>query len=153
MESFAIASIVSLLLILMSAAIFYEILAHIWVRLPKLEGRPRLQILITIVSAFIGHTITIWLFGTAYYLLANHAGFGDLRGNTEHEFMDYIYFSGVSYSSLGLGDVYPVGGLRLLIAVEALLGLILIGWTITFTYLVTDKYLTHRLKRHTKRDS
>lgn len=150
MMSFLVASLVSLGLILICVTIFYEILAHVWVRLPRLKNRPRTQILLTIVSSFVGHTAAIWVFGLSYYLLANHAGFGDLQGNVEHHFLDYIYFSGETYSSLGLGDVYLTGDLRLLIAVEAILGLILIGWTITFTYIVTDKYLAHRLRRKKK---
>jgi hypothetical protein len=116
--------------------------------LQRLEGRPRTQILFTVMASFVGHSISVWAFGVAYYVLANHMGFGALAGNIDHELFDYVYFSVVSYSSLGLGDVYPTGGLQLLVGVEAITGLILIGWTITFTYLVTEKYLTHRLRKH-----
>jgi hypothetical protein len=28
------------------------------------------------------------------------------------------------------------------------MGLILIGWTVTFTYLVTEKYLAHKRRKH-----
>jgi hypothetical protein len=38
--------------------------------------------------------------------------------------------------------------LRLLVGIEAILGLILIGWTITFTYIVTERYLAHRKEKH-----
>lgn len=150
MENFLIASVISVGLIFLCVTIFYEILAHVWVRLPKFEGRPRAQILLTIFAAFIGHTIAVWAFGLVYYVLANHLGFGALTGEIDHELIDYVYFSSVSYSSLGFGDVYAVGGLQLLVGVEAILGLILIGWTITFTYLVTERYLAHRQARHGK---
>ena len=147
MVSFLIASLISLVLIVACVSVFYEIMAHVWVNLPRLEGRPRLQILLTVIASFIGHTIAIWIFGIAFYLLVHHTGFGALSGDYGGDLLSFIYFSAVSYSSLGLGDIYPLGELRLLIGVVAILGLILIGWTITFTYLVTDKYLTHRLKR------
>jgi hypothetical protein len=148
MESFFIASAISLVLLVLCVGLFYEVLAHVWLWLPRFEGRPRRQIMLTIVASFIAHTAAVWIFGIAYYLLANRFGFGDLAGTIDHRLLDYVYFSGVTYSSLGLGDVYPTGEMRLLIAVEAILGLILIGWTITYTYLATDKYLAHRLKRH-----
>lgn len=57
----------------------------------------------------------------------------------------------VSYSSLGLGDVYPVGGIQLLVGVEVITGLILIGWTITYTFIVTERYLAHKKERHAGR--
>lgn len=148
MASFFIAAGISIALILACVAIFYEILAHVWVRLPRLEGRPRTQILITIFSAFVGHTLAVWIFGVTFYLLDRFAQFGTLKGEIDHRILDYVYFSAVSYSSLGLGDIYPTGGLEMLIGVEAILGLILIGWTVTFTYIVTDRYLTKRLERH-----
>lgn len=151
MESFLIASGISLVLILVSTALFYEILAHVWALLPRWEHRPRQQILCTVFATFVGHTLCVWLFGIIYYVLQHYFNFGTLTGEIEYHLLDYVYFSAVSYSSLGLGDVTPTGGLRLLVGVEAILGLILIGWTITFTFLVTEKYMTHHRERKNKR--
>ena len=151
MGEFLTASIVSLGLILASAAIFYEVIAHLWLFLPKLEGRPRRQILLTLLTLFGAHTAVVWLFGLTFYGLEHEQGFGHLAGSIGQGMMDYVYFSSVTYSSLGLGDVYPTGGLRMLVGVEAIMGLILIGWTITFTYLVTEKYIAHREARHKRR--
>lgn len=148
MENFFVASIISLGLIAFCVALFYEILANVWVNLPRLEGRPRLQILLTIFAAFIGHTLSVWAFGLAYYVLDKTFHFGTLGGNITHTLLEYVYFSAVSYSSLGYGDVYAIGGLQLLVGVEAILGLILIGWTVTFTYIVTERYLAHKKEKH-----
>lgn len=145
---FAVASVVSLGLILFCTAMFYEILAHVWLVLPRLEAHPRLQILLTVFSAFVGHTVAVWAFALTYFVMDNGFAFGGLKGDTTNHILDYAYFSVVSYSSLGLGDVAPTGGLRLLVGVEAIMGLILIGWTVTFTYLVTEKYLAHKRRRH-----
>lgn len=150
MENFLIASLVSLGLISFCVAVFYEIMAHVWLVLPRLDNHPRAQILFTVLASFVGHTIAVWAFALVYYVLANHVGFGALGGNIDHDILDYVYFSVVSYSSLGLGDVYPTGGLQLLVGVEAITGLILIGWTITFTYIVTERYLAHRQQKHGK---
>lgn len=148
MENFAIAACISLVLIVASVAMFREVLAYVWVHLPRLEAYPRLQIPFTVVAAFVGHTVCVWLFGATYYVLDRYLHFGSLKGDIDHALIDYVYFSAVSYSSLGLGDVYPVGGLQMLVGVEAILGLILIGWTITFTFVVTEKYLAHRREHH-----
>lgn len=151
METFLIAAAISLGLIVFCVAVFYEIMAHVWLLLPKIDECPRAQILFTVLASFIGHTVAVWAFGVVYYVLAQYFHFGELHGEIDHEIIDYVYFSAVSYSSLGLGDVYPTGGLQLLVGVEAILGLILIGWTITFTYIVTERYLAHRKERHGKR--
>ena len=151
MESFFIAALISLALVIVCVVVFYEILAHVWVWLPKLEGKPRAQILLTVLASFLGHTIAIWIFGITFYTLEHTFSFGELSGAHARELLNYVYFSGVTYTSLGLGDIYPNDELRLLIAVEALTGLILIGWTVTFTYLVTEKYLAHKRERRSKR--
>lgn len=150
MEKFAIASCISLGLIVFCVAVFYEIMAHVWLLLPRLEDHPRTQILFTVLAAFVGHTIAVWAFGLTYMFLSHRTSFGALTGEINHEMLDYVYFSSVAYSSLGLGDIYPTRGLQLLVGVEAITGLILIGWTITFTYIVTERYLAHRKEKHSK---
>lgn len=57
LQSFAIAAAVSIGLITFCVAVFYEIMAHIWVLLTKFEGHPRTQIFITVMASFLGHTI------------------------------------------------------------------------------------------------
>jgi hypothetical protein len=153
LSSFILASLISAALIIASVIIFYEILAHVWIFLPRIDGKPRTQILVSILAAFVGHTAVIWLFGLTYYAISNYTGFGALGGIKDHAFLDYIYFSGVAYSSLGFGDIYPTGDMRLMIAVEAILGLVLIGWTITITYFATERYLIHKRERHGRRHS
>jgi len=53
---------------------------------------------------------------------------------------DYIAFSAETYTSLGLGDIRPVGVLRLLAGTETLTGLILIAWSASFTYLAMSRF-------------
>ncbi|MFZ4540997.1 MAG: ion channel [Rickettsiales bacterium] len=144
MLAFLIATLLCFGLVVTCVVIFYEVLAHVWVNLPRLDGRPRLQILLSILAMFVAHSVAVWIYGATYYVLDKIFDFGSLSGAVTHDFFSYIYFSAVSYSSLGLGDVYPTGGLQLLVGVEAITGLILIGWSVTFTYVVTEKYLFHR---------
>ena len=144
MLSFLVASAISLALILGCVATFYEVLAHVWVNLPRLEGRPRMQILLTILATFLAHTIVVWIFGIAMYVLDKQFHFGSLNGTNDTGIFEYLYFSGVSYSSLGFGNIDATGGLQLLTVVESVLGLTFIGWSVAFSYIVTEKYLFHR---------
>lgn len=57
---------------------------------------------------------------------------------------EFWYFSIETYTSLGLGDIDPLGQLRLLTGIEALTGLLMISWTASFTYLEMSRYWKDR---------
>jgi hypothetical protein len=61
-------------------------------------------------------------------------------GNHNGSLMDSVYFSFTTYSSLGFGDVEPIGDIRFLVGLEALTGLVLIAWTASFMYLEMSRY-------------
>ena len=65
---------------------------------------------------------------------------GMIAGQPADHFYDYFYFSMVSYTTLGIGDYYPLEGLRLLTGFESLVGLMMITWTASFTYLAMEKF-------------
>ena len=56
--------------------------------------------------------------------------------------MDVFYFSLVSYTSLGLGDIVPTGHLRLVAGVEALNGFLLISCSAAYLFL----FMSHQGK-------
>jgi hypothetical protein len=102
----------------------------------------------------VAHTIEVWLYGAAYWLLILHWGFPGFAGDAAIDFEDCLYFSVVTYTSLGFGDLLPVSHARLIAGVESLNGLLLIGWSASFTYLAMRRYWplhdtrpAHRSKR------
>jgi Ion channel len=103
--------------------------------LPVLKMPPRPKILIVVAMAFLAHTIEVWIFAFAYYLLGNHVAIGSVAGIEPDDFPQLLYFSTETYTSLGFGDVYPLGGFQLIAGVEALLGLLMIGWSASFTFI------------------
>lgn len=62
-----------------------------------------------------------------------------LQGS-DASFSASLYFSAETYTSLGFGDLTPNGPVRLLAGVEALNGLLLIGWSASFTYLCMERF-------------
>jgi hypothetical protein len=125
-------------LILATLLIHYEVLRLTSSYLPGLTFvSPRFRIVFVMLACFAAHTVEVWVFGLAYWGLHNLPQFGDFAGQVSPQFAiaDYVYFSVVTYTSLGLGDIYPVGGLRLVAGVEALTGLLMIGWSASFTYI------------------
>ena len=55
---------------------------------------------------------------------------------------DAVYFSAMTYSTVGFGDLSPVGALRLMSGMEAITGLLMITWSATFTYLEMSRLWT-----------
>ena len=46
----------------------------------------------------------------------------------------------MTYSTVGFGDVVPIGPIRFLAGTEGLLGLLLIGCSASFTYLEMERF-------------
>ena len=136
---------------LVAATIFihYEILRGLSGIVPILKIPVRLKVLIVVFGCFLAHTLEVWLYAGVYYVV-NLNGLGSLKGQVEEGFADFLYFSATSYSTLGLGDVFPLGALRLISGIEGINGLFLIAWSTTFTYFVMDKLWPLHSDRSTK---
>lgn len=108
---------------------------------------PRIRIVALILGQVALHSIEIWIFGAGYYLLCQKLQFGTLlqvfyldQQFPAIMFGDYIYFSAVVYSTLGFGDVIPTGPVRFLTGTEAVMGLVLITWSASFTFLEMQRH-------------
>jgi hypothetical protein len=135
-----VAMALSTALVFVTVLVHYEVLRYTSILLPGMTIAPRQRILFVIAAVFIAHTIEVWLYACAYFLVTHNLGIGSFGGMYGGEFQDYLYFSMVTYTSLGLGDVYPVGGLRLMAGMESLTGLLMIAWSASFTYLSMEKF-------------
>nr|WP_298171961.1 potassium channel family protein [uncultured Pseudomonas sp.] len=114
----------------------------LWVQ--RMKVRHRLRILFGVVGALIAHAIEVWIFAFAYYLMVRAEGWGHLQGNTDGGFLDCVYFSFTTFTTLGFGDIQPIGDLRYLTGIEALTGLVLITWTASFLFVEMQRYWNTR---------
>jgi len=129
-------------MVLITVALHYEMLYWLSRNIPKMKFlHGRVRILAVILGAFTAHVIEIWLYGVAFYTLGEIAHVGSLEGEiVTNSFWEYLYFSTVSYTSLGVGDIFPSGAIRMLTGVEALNGFVLITWSASFAYLYMEKF-------------
>ena len=131
---------IAALLVVSSTLVHYEVLRLLSVSIPRLRIRPRARLLAVIFGVFLGHLLEIACYALAYYTLHDHFGLGGFGGKFADNFATYFYFSAESYTSIGMGDIFPLGSLRLITGVEALNGLLLVGWSASFTYLAMQRY-------------
>ena len=141
------AIIITLALILSTVLVHYEGLRLVSVRLDVLHGTQfRRRVLVAIFWIFLIHLVEIGLYAFGIWFADIVVNVGQFSGMREGNLMDYFYFSAEAFSSLGLGDMYPVGPLRLLVAMEPINGLLLIGWSTSYTFLCMRRYWFHDTK-------
>jgi len=138
----AAVALLTLLLVLATVVIHYEILRIASILMPRMAIPPRSRILVVIGAAFVGHVIQILLYALAYWGAQHVPGLGTLTGAMEGHAIDYIYYSAATFTTLGVGDIVAVGPLRLLAGIESLNGLILITWSASFTYIAMERFWT-----------
>jgi hypothetical protein len=133
--------LLTILLVVLVVLVHYEALLHASRLAGRLTIPPRTRILVVLAAAFIAHIAEIGLFALGYSAMVR-LGLGALEGDIEGNLVDYFYFSTTMYTTLGVGDIWPSGRMRLMAGIESLTGLVLITWTASFTYVSMQKFWT-----------
>ena len=121
----------------------YEGLRLLSDRLPMPHDHHRRRIVILIICLLLLHIVEIWIFGGTYYLLLNYGNAGELIGTSIIGVLDCVYYSASVFTTLGFGDIVPIGPIRFMTGTEALSGLTLITWSASFTFLEMLKTWNH----------
>lgn len=103
----------------------------------------RTKVLQSILSLLFLHVVEIWIFGIALWLLLRWPECGSLSAETPH-LLDAVYFSALTFSTVGAADLVPVGPIRFLAGTEPLCGLVLITWSASFTYVEMERFWRRR---------
>lgn len=133
------AFVLNSVLVAIAVLIHFEVLNALSSLTPKMLIRHRMRVLIGVFGALVAHVIEIWVFAFGYYFMVSHTDFGTLTGSFNNGLMDCAYFSFVSFTTLGFGDIVATGDIRFLAGLEALTGLVLITWTASFMFIEMQK--------------
>jgi hypothetical protein len=113
----------------------YEVLSLTSRSLPRLGLPRRARIVVLIFSALSAHVVEVWMFGLTYWLLDRWPSLGHLPGRFDEGALDFVYYSVVTFTTLGFGDIVPQGPVRILTGTEGLVGLVLITWSASLAFL------------------
>ena len=100
----------------------------------------RARVLAALIGAMASHLLQIAVFALAFWLLRDKFGLGGFGGTFQDSLSSFMYFSSETYTTLGFGDIYPIGSLRMICGIESLVGLLMVSWTASFTYLEMRRY-------------
>jgi hypothetical protein len=92
-----------------------------------------------VVGFVVAHIVEIMLWAAAYRLA------GELRS-----FEEAVYFSAVTFATIGYGDVTLSGEWRLASALEGVNGILLFGWTTAFFFKVSEFLWVSQGTQHRK---
>ena len=132
--------IVTTLIVIACVVLHYEILSWLSRLMRTIHMPPRRRVLALIFAILAAHVIEIWIYGAGYFGLTLDASHGELLSRHSMGILDYVYYSAVCFTTLGLGDIAPDGPIRFMTGTEALNGFVLITWSGSFTFVEMQRF-------------
>ncbi len=130
-----VVALTALAIAALCVTLHYEVLNACNRVLPRISERRRPRVLILIFVVMLIHIVEIWLFGGGYMLLLRSHKVGALAGLAGTGLPEYVYFSAMTYTTVGATDVIASGPIRFLSGMEALTGFVMITWSASYTFL------------------
>ena len=124
----------SFFLVVVVFSFHYRVLLILSKVIPVLKLHAQTQVLLIVLVLYMAHIVEIVFYAAAFYTTIEVLELGEFRGTHHGDMMSYLYYSGVIYTSLGIGDIYPIGHIRFVTSMETLSGLLLIAWSASFTF-------------------
>ena len=132
--------LITIIVLALCVLIHYELLVSLTSKVSRFEFSHRSAIVLGAIRAMVSHIIQVWVYALGYWLLLELGeGYGSIKGEPITEFIDWVYFSFVVYSTLGFGDMVPTGWVRFMVGTESIMGLVMIAWTASFLFLELQK--------------
>ncbi len=138
--AYAAVTIVTAVIVIACVVLHYEALTWLGRSLKRSSGVPRQRILLLIFAILAMHVVEIWIFGGGYFWMIADPDRGSLVAAYPIKLLDCIYFSAVCFTTLGLGDIVPVGAIRFMSGTQAVCGFVLIAWSGSFTFVEMQQF-------------
>lgn len=138
----AIVIVATLVMVIAIVMLHYESFVLLNRAIERQRASHRRRILLLVFGLLLAHVAEIGLFGVVAWWLAEYEGVGGLVGlrYSDLTLEDYLFMSAVTYTTLGYGDIVPIGAIRFLYGSEALAGFVMITWSASFAFLEMQKH-------------
>ncbi len=100
-----------------------------WFRLHRHSLGKTVAMMTTVLGIFLLHTLEVWFWAFTFMVTG-----------AIHGFEAALYFSTVTFSTLGYGDITPSQDWRLLAALEGIDGFLLIGWSTAYLIAASTRH-------------
>lgn len=104
-------------------------------------------VLVVMLGLLFAHVVEIMVFALTYLAMQHSTKLGYIAGLSENNLLDLMYYSSVVYTTVGFGDMIPIGAIRILTAAEGLAGFAMITWSASFTFLAMQRLWPHLLTK------
>lgn len=138
------AAVIIMCMVVLTVTIHLEGLWYIRRNLGRFMNRPRIGLSSIVLMSLGLHAIEIALYAVAFLIADRLLAIGQFSNDNSLDTMAYFYYSAVTFTAVGYGDILPTGELRLLAVAEPLNGLMLISWSGAFTFLAMQRLWTDR---------
>lgn len=125
-------SIITAIAVIICIGIHFTTLLFTTKIVGKFHGSHPGTIVFSLFIAILAHLFEILVF--AFALQQMHSNNMIIFSIDNPHFLDIFYFSGITYTTVGYGDIVLIGTGRTIAVIESVMGLVLIGWTTAFTY-------------------
>lgn len=124
--------IITMFAVIFAIGLHYTALLSTTKLLSHFHGTHPASIVLALFLAVIAHLLEILIFAVAWQIMFSMSL---ITFNIDSpSFLDLIYFSGTTYTTIGYGDIFLTSNGRIMAVVEGVMGLVLIAWTASFTY-------------------
>ncbi len=124
--------LITIVAVALAIGTHYSALLTITKLLSHFRGTHPASIVLALFLSVVAHLSEILIFAIAWQVMYNMEL---ITFSVESpSFIDIVYFSGTTYTTVGYGDIVLTGDGRLMSVVEGVMGLVLIAWTASFTY-------------------
>lgn len=139
-----IAVAISGVIVTACVVLHYEVLRFLS-RAVGVHVHKRIGVLVVMLGLLLAHIVEIGIFALGYGTMQLSMELGYIAGLNENKWFEFIYFSSVVFTTVGFGDLIPIGAIRVLTAAEGLAGFAMITWSASFTFLAMQRLWPHLL--------
>lgn len=134
-----LAVLLALTVVIGTAAAHYQAI-RLLDRYARRALHPYPALLVVIGALVTVHLVEIGAYAILFMLAGGPLGLGTFEGSSSASPMGFFYNAAEAYASLGYGDVYPTGDMRLIASIAPLNGILLLSWSGSFLFSLVEDW-------------